>query len=170
MKRMLVMILVLVVGPSLGFAGEAGQVANDAVVALDEAGTPIVLLRYDATEFFGHHVHNAVLEWVLPTMPNDRTTEYAVYPVMAPWSVASVNAERLPKLGEDPLDMWDFTPNDYQRSGRSIIRLQVHELVRGWSTGEANYGLAIVSADFDRASVSAMLNQAKLRVWHEKLD
>jgi len=167
---MIALFFVLAMGPTSGLAAGDALVAETAVITVTDEGTPVVLLRYDTAGLTGHYIHNAVLEWVLPIMPVDRATEYAAYAVESRWTGALTDRDPLPVLGTKPLAVWDFTPKDRLRAGRSVIRLQVTGAVQGWSNGDTNYGIAVVSRDFDRAAVKTLLSEAKLYVWNEILD
>jgi hypothetical protein len=146
----------------------------------DDSGTSRIAVRFDISgvdqesgvvqdgvepEANGKvEVQAALLEWEVPGIPADRTTDYAVYGVTSAWQTGADGRVSV-EIAPDPLDTWEITPFDHSEGTGNLIRLNVLDWVRGWAAGSVpNQGLVLATGDLSENALSEQILSARLMI------
>jgi len=165
----MILILAAVLGP-VSAGAEILKVAPSEAVVLpaDGSGTSRVLLRFDLSglrEGVGRRIDAAVLDWPVAGVASDRLTEYTLHAVTGAWTAAGVAAGAVPAYDDEPADLWDFSPRDFENNGGGLLRFHLDGLVRDWLAGNAgNFGVVIATEDLAPAALSARLGAPSLTI------
>jgi hypothetical protein len=156
---------VLLCGISIAEADVVTLTADQsAVVTAPGVEDTRVALQFDLSGVSGARVDLAILEWPVAGMPSEAMTEYRLVPITASWTEAGLVAAA-PGLAETDAGWWAFTPRDYEVNGGGLVRFDVTALVSEWASGRtANHGLAVVTSDLDRETVTGQLENVKLTI------
>lgn len=136
-----------------------------AVLPSDESGMTRVAMLFDLSAMRtgeNRRVDEALLEWHVRGVPEERSSEYSVHAISESWTVQSVESG-VPNHNEAAASRWTIDPLDSERIHGRFVRLNIAELVTGWSSGEtANVGVLLTSPDVTRAN--ALLDAESIRL------
>jgi hypothetical protein len=109
-------------------------------------------------------IESALLDWRIEGVPSDRRSSYTACRALSAWTPADVVSGGPVAASVEEAATWSIEPLDYQRNQGGVVRLDLRDLVRAWSSGAQNNGILISTADVPAATLSEQITGMRLVV------